>query len=79
MSFKSFGKSLVKVLNHRGNLLYGEYLHPLVHLLHEVLDVSAQVRDPRLLDSGRDVLPKLLADGFRLWRKTGSVLTCGGS
>ena len=36
------------------NLLYGENLHPLVHLLHEVLDVSAQVRDPCLLDSGRD-------------------------
>ena len=50
-----------------------------MHLLHEVLNVSAQVRDPRLLDPGRDVFPKLLADCFRLRRKAGSVLAGGGA
>ena len=70
---------MVKILNDHGDLLYGECLYTFVHLLNEVLNNSAQVRYSLLVDSGCNVFPKLLSDGFRLRGKTGSVLTRGGS
>ena len=60
---------LIKVLHHDGNLLDGQGVDSLVHLVYEALNISAEVGDANRLDPGFQELRKLRRDGLRLrWK-----------